>query len=143
MDSLPEAFLGVARSFKLPSSLEIELAALKQTIMSSEEILNYESVRSGEVQVMTLHKSKGLEFDLVVHLDLYDWVFPTREYTGNFNDEVFPDWDQDLNLHYVGITRAKMVCSNYKHSENKLRKYHEEWPCFSVPQTAGHYCAFR
>ncbi|RRW25973.1 UvrD-helicase domain-containing protein [Ectopseudomonas oleovorans] len=110
MDSLPEAFLGVARSFKLPSSLEIELAALKQTIMSSEEILNYESVRSGEVQVMTLHKSKGLEFDLVVHLDLYDWVFPTREYTGNFNDEVFPDWDQDLNLHYVGITRAKKWC---------------------------------
>lgn len=51
-----------------------------------------------------------LEFDLVVHLDLYDWVFPTREYTGNFNDEVFPDWDQDLNLHYVGITRAKKWC---------------------------------
>lgn len=22
----------------------------------------------------------------------------------------FPDWEQDLNLHYVGITRAKQAC---------------------------------
>lgn len=59
---------------------------------------------------MTLHKSKGLEFDMVIHLDLYNWVFPTRQFTGNFNDEVFSDWDQDLNLHYVGITRARKWC---------------------------------
>ncbi|PMH86083.1 hypothetical protein BCU60_10440 [Vibrio cyclitrophicus] len=63
-----------------------------------------------EIQVMTLHKSKGLEFEVVFHLDLYEWVFPYRKYTGNFDEYVFPEWDQDLNLHYVGITRAKQAC---------------------------------
>ncbi len=52
---------------------------------------------------------KGLEFEIVIHLDLYDWVFPYRGYTGNFNEESYLSWDQDLNLHYAGITRAKSV----------------------------------
>jgi DNA helicase-2/ATP-dependent DNA helicase PcrA len=61
---------------------------------------------------MTLHKSKGLEFDLVFHLDLYRWILP------QFNG----DYAQDLNLHYVGITRAKEACilcnSTHRHNSN-------------------------
>jgi DNA helicase-2/ATP-dependent DNA helicase PcrA len=109
-EGLPDAFVKIAESFSFAKENHIEFEALKKTISSPEEILHYEGARSGEVQVMTLHKSKGLEFDLVVHLDLYDWVFPTRTYTGDFNDEVFPDWDQDLNLHFVGVTRARKWC---------------------------------
>jgi DNA helicase-2/ATP-dependent DNA helicase PcrA len=110
LDDLPDAFTEIAQSFKFSTENTTEIEALNKTISSPEEILHYEGVRSGEVQVMTLHKSKGLEFDFVVHLDLYDWVFPTRNYTGNFNEEVFSDWDQDLNLHFVGITRARKWC---------------------------------
>ena len=36
-------------------------------------------------------------------MDLYDWTFTRRE----SNEE---EWKQTLNLHYVGITRAKQVC---------------------------------
>ncbi|HCF3403496.1 ATP-dependent helicase [Pseudomonas aeruginosa] len=107
---LPDAFLNIAQSFNFNKENQVEVEALEKTLSSSEEILHYESAHPGEVQVMTLHKSKGLEFDFVVHLDLYDWVFPTRKYTGNFNDEVFPDWDQELNLHFVGVTRARKWC---------------------------------
>lgn len=107
---LPDAFLNIAQSFNFDKENQVEVEALEKTLSSSEEILHYESAHPGEVQVMTLHKSKGLEFDFVVHLDLYDWVFPTRKYTGNFNDEVFPDWDQELNLHFVGVTRARKWC---------------------------------
>jgi len=53
-----------------------------------------------EIQIMTLHKSKGLEFDIVFHLNLYEYILP--QYNG--------DYSQDLNLHYVGITRAKKAC---------------------------------
>ncbi|MEJ2795265.1 ATP-dependent helicase [Iodobacter sp. LRB] len=63
------------------------------------------------VQVMTLHKAKGLEFDLVFHADLYDHVIPKRIYPpGPYGQVVFDNEIQCLNLHYVGITRAVKAC---------------------------------
>ncbi|MOA53250.1 DNA-dependent helicase II [compost metagenome] len=60
---------------------------------------------------MTLHKAKGLEFDLVFHGDLYDHVIPTRSYpTGSYGQVIFENEAQCLNLHYVGITRAIEAC---------------------------------
>lgn len=62
-----------------------------------------------EIQLLTLHKAKGKEFDIVFHLNLYQWILP--QYKG--------DYEQDRNLHYVGITRAKECCvlcwSTYRH----------------------------
>ncbi len=85
-------------------------AALNDVVSSAEALNQYTPGNDSEIQIMTLHKSKGLEFEIVLHLDLYDWVFPYREYTGNYDEEVYPSWEQDLNLHYVGITRAKTAC---------------------------------
>lgn len=63
------------------------------------------------IQIMTLHKAKGLEFDLVFHADLYDHVIPTRMYPpGTYGQVIFQDEIQCLNLHYVGITRAIKAC---------------------------------
>jgi superfamily I DNA/RNA helicase len=56
--------------------------------------------RPNEVQLMTLHKAKGMEFEIVFHLNLLKWILP--QYQG--------DRTQDLHLHYVGITRAKKCC---------------------------------
>jgi superfamily I DNA/RNA helicase len=56
---------------------------------------------SGPVKLLTIHKSKGLEFDHVFFLD--------NELLGN--DE------QETNLRYVGITRAKKTLS-YIDSDN-------------------------
>ena len=40
----------------------------------------------------------------------------------NFKAPLYPNWEQDLNLHYVGITRAKKVCilirSEKRHKSN-------------------------
>jgi DNA helicase-2/ATP-dependent DNA helicase PcrA len=89
---------------------KIEKNALEK-ILDDEFILKqYKPINQNEVQVMTLHKSKGLEFDVVFHLDLYDWVFPKRKFTEGCYDEVFSNWEQELNLHFVGITRAKKYC---------------------------------
>lgn len=89
---------------------KIEENALRGTLGDEIIVKQYKPIDQNEVQVMTLHKSKGLEFDVVFHLDLYDWVFPRRIYTGDFNEEKFDNWEQELNLHFVGITRAKEHC---------------------------------
>lgn len=59
---------------------------------------------------MTIHKSKGLEFELVYHLDLYDWIHPKRKFVRGCFDVIYDNWEQELNLHFVGITRAKNYC---------------------------------
>ena len=72
---------------------------------------SYKPLNDNEVNLMTLHKSKGLEFDLVFHLNLHEWVIPSKNIiNGDFNNCYYPSWQQDLDLHYVGITRAKKAC---------------------------------
>jgi DNA helicase II / ATP-dependent DNA helicase PcrA len=87
-----------------------EISALRDVISNPDMIAQYSPSSKEEVQIMTLHKSKGLEFEIVFHLDMYEWIFPYRQYTSDFNKPVYPTWDQELNLHYVGITRAKTAC---------------------------------
>jgi len=71
----------------------------------------FHSPSRDDVQIMTLHKAKGLEFDLVFHADLYDHVIPTRLYPpGTFGQVIFENETQCLNLHYVGVTRAIRAC---------------------------------
>jgi len=95
-----------------PQSPEGDSLILLEEILSDKSLLNaFLPVADHEVQIMTLHKSKGLEFDLVIHLDLNEWVLPRKEATnGDWNNPRFPSWTQDINLHYVGITRAKKAC---------------------------------
>lgn len=107
---LEETILGISEELLGRDVSSRDITALNDVVNSTEALNQYTPSNDTEVQVMTLHKSKGLEFEIVFHLDLYDWVFPYREYTGDFNYEVYPSWDQDLNLHYVGITRAKTAC---------------------------------
>ena len=82
-------------------------SALSEILVTPRMQNNYLDVRSDEVQIMTLHKSKGLEFDFVFHLDLYDWILPKRVFIEGSYDVVFENEQQCINLHYVGITRAR------------------------------------
>ncbi|MEQ4641628.1 ATP-dependent helicase [Providencia rettgeri] len=82
-------------------------SALSEILVTPRMQNNYLDVRSDEVQIMTLHKSKGLEFDFVFHLDLYDWILPKRVFIEGNYDVVFENEQQCINLHYVGITRAR------------------------------------
>ncbi|MFS0616033.1 UvrD-helicase domain-containing protein [Lederbergia ruris] len=75
-------------------------ALLKEVIGNNDYINSYLPAKKDEIQIMTIHKSKGLEFDVVFHLDLYNYILPNP-----YNK----DKTQDINLHYVGITRAKQA----------------------------------
>lgn len=82
---------------------ENAIVNLKSVVSDEEMLSNYFPAADNEINIMTLHKSKGLEFNIVFHMDMYKWVVP-NEYG---NDE---EKQQDLNLHYVGVTRAIDVC---------------------------------
>lgn len=83
-----------------------------EEILASVELLNkYNFQEDNELQIMTLHKSKGLEFEIVIHLDLYEWILPYQKIIDNdWDNPIYPDLEQNLNLHYVGVTRAKSAC---------------------------------
>jgi hypothetical protein len=84
---------------------------LRQVLQDEHSLNSYKPTSSNEVQIMTLHKSKGLEFEVVFHLNMSEWELPAKRIENNdFNNPIYTHWEQDLNLHYVGITRAKKEC---------------------------------
>jgi DNA helicase-2/ATP-dependent DNA helicase PcrA len=111
------------------SILQTEISAFDKTLIESiclddKALKHYQLMDENEVQVMTLHKSKGLEFEIVFHLDLYDWVHPKRKFVEGCYDVVYDDWQQELNLHFVGITRASEYCMLVS-STNRINSKHE------------------
>ena len=82
---------------------KVALNNLHSVISDPHQLKNYVPARENELNIMTLHKSKGLEFNIVFHMDMYKWIIPNE-----FGDE--SSVQQDLNLHYVGLTRAKDAC---------------------------------
>jgi len=83
------------------------------SVLNDQNLLNtYRPLSEKEVVLMTLHKSKGLEFDVVFHLNMNEWELPGKKpgANGDFNHPEYVNYEQDLDLHYVGITRARKVC---------------------------------
>lgn len=89
-----------ARVLSGSESRENTRRALLSVLDSQVHMASLIPARAGEIQVMTIHKAKGLEFDLVFHMDLHKWILPNP----------YGDVAEDLNLHYVAITRARKAC---------------------------------
>lgn len=105
-DDVKEKFEIIASVLMPLKTTDVSLSLLEQVL--SRELNIYSSNNSDEIQILTLHKSKGLEFDIVFHLDLYEWILPAKTIVDSMPQ--FRSYEQDLNLHYVGITRAKKAC---------------------------------
>lgn len=57
-----------------------DINLLKEVVFDSKQLDSYRSEDSNEINLMTLHKSKGLEFDAVIHADLYEWGLPSKRW---------------------------------------------------------------
>ncbi|MCK8123420.1 ATP-dependent helicase [Pseudoalteromonas sp. 2CM39R] len=103
----------------------------------------FKPIALDEVQLMTLHKSKGLEFKIVFHLDMEEWSFPHRIPGDNWDDVNYPSLAEDTNLHYVGITRAELCCILIRTSlrRNAQGNYGNSRPSYflGLPQLEGLY----
>ncbi|CDT79450.1 UvrD/REP helicase [Vibrio coralliirubri] len=117
--------------------------ALRLKFNEPSFIKQFTPIAKNEVQVMTLHKSKGLEFKYVFHLDLEQWSFPYMEKGDNWDDLRYPSLMQDTNLHYVGITRAEDHCylirAEYRQNVSGKDSKSRESYFWSLPHLAGLY----
>lgn len=66
----------------------------------------FKPAQPGEINILTYHKAKGLEFDVVFCLETYQFIMPPYK----DHEESFDAYGQSLAMHYVGITRAKKAC---------------------------------
>ena len=111
-----ELFVKIARVI-YPKAENVQTISLLKSTLGPEKYINaYSPAQENEIQLMTIHKSKGLEFDIVFHLDLYEYIFP-KKYDGKYSD-----YKQDLNSHYVALTRAKtcnILCSSTIRTDSK------------------------
>ena len=95
---------------KIDSNINIENFILATKSISDNEhyIKLYQPTNPNDLQVMTIHKAKGLEFKVVIHIGMEAWVFPSKtKINGNWENA---DIVADKCLHYVAITRAEKLC---------------------------------
>jgi DNA helicase-2/ATP-dependent DNA helicase PcrA len=111
-DEFPPLFRNVAEII-LPKYQEGSSLNHLRTVLEDEKLTGtYKPLKENEVVIMTLHKAKGLEFDIVYHLNMNEWELPVKQpRDGDWNDLYCPQYDQDLNLHFVGVTRARKLCA--------------------------------
>ena len=76
-----------------------------------EEIKNHININNNSekkiIQLMTIHSSKGLEFDHVIILDMIDGQFPSQNSLEEKSCGNIDYYEEEVRLFYVGITRAK------------------------------------
>lgn len=82
----------------------------------------FRPAQPGEINLLTYHKAKGLEFDAVFCLDTYEFIMPPYK----AEEEEYDALSQYLAMHYVGITRARKVCyfplGTKRHNAKDLEK---------------------
>ena len=76
-----------------------------EDLVSDQESLvsSYSPVDQNQVNLLTYHKAKGLEFDVVFCLETYKYIMPPYNSTKAEEEE-------SLAIHYVGVTRARKAC---------------------------------
>ncbi|MEK4604385.1 ATP-dependent helicase [Bacillus sp. FSL L8-0099] len=95
---------------------------LERILVNEEKLKSFKPATENEVSIMTLHKSKGLEFKCVFLLDLYRWILPPE---GNWVSQ--EEYTQALNLHYVGVTRAIEACYIMQGTERYRARQKDFW----------------
>ena len=115
--SVEDKFISLAKLIYPKGDNEAARALLHSVLTDAGMLQSYVPAADHEINIMTLHKSKGLEFNIVFHMDMYKYI-------------ISDDWGdadeiaQMLNLHYVGVTRSIDVCyimngtSRYRRKNN-------------------------
>ena len=108
-DVFPDLFKQVA-DIILPKYQEGSSLNHLKTVLGSEKLTEtYKPLKENEVVIMTLHKAKGLEFDIVYHLNMNEYEMSFRQFDNGV--AIYPNEKQELDLHYVGVTRARKLCT--------------------------------
>ena len=88
--------------------------------------LDNKNIEEEKLTLMTLHSSKGLEFDNVYIIGLNENVFPSYQAIETTDES---DIEEERRLFYVGVTRAK---KNLVLSSSKVRMINGQYKNFAV-----------
>lgn len=83
-----------------PRDLLNRLAQLQQIIQSH-------GTSSAPFILSTIHSSKGLEYDQVYLLDVFDGILPAKAFPDRNSEEEVREYEEARRLYYVAMTRAK------------------------------------
>jgi len=136
----------VAQNFNDLGSFLENLSLVEQDT-KKRGYLTPEAVIDGDVEdaviLMTLHASKGLEFDQVMIVGLEEGIFP---HSRSLNSK--PDLEEERRLCYVGMTRAKK-CLHLTYtqtrlyfgtrSENLVSRFVDELPAHVVDEESASF----
>lgn len=70
-------------------------------------IQNHTNSNSNRFLLSTIHSSKGLEYDRVFLLDIFDGTLPSKAIPDASSQEEIKQYEEDRRLYYVAMTRAK------------------------------------
>lgn len=98
--------------YELLTILSVAESSIKNFIIRLGElhkIFSYgKSIGSSGIILSTAHSSKGLEYDTVYLMDIYDGVFPSVDMSQiNESKETMEKYQEERRLFYVAMTRAK------------------------------------
>ena len=74
---------------------------------SIEAIISAHTNSKSNITLSTAHSSKGLEFDVVIVIDLFEGVFPSVSALSSLESESASLVEEEARLFYVAITRAR------------------------------------
>lgn len=89
---------------------EVSPLGLLRRLDELESLIRSDSpVSEPRITLSTIHSSKGLEYDTVYIMDVYDGLFPENvaDNPRFFDEEDLRIYQEERRLFYVGVTRAK------------------------------------
>jgi len=91
----------LARREKTPADLLRRLDELR------ELVLRHENSPENKLSLSTIHSSKGLEYERVYLMDMFDGILPSKKRAECKDEEDLRRYEEDRRIFYVGMTRAK------------------------------------
>lgn len=80
-----------------------------------EEKIKEGNKEDANIILSTIHSSKGLEYDNVILIDVIQGILPCIDKPDSKNIEKLDEYEEEVRLFYVGITRAKNVLKIFKY----------------------------
>lgn len=116
---------------KLLASQENNLKAFLDRVAVIENVIKngHETTEANALILSTIHSSKGLEYDHVCLVDVYDGRFPSSKTNPFSHSKDDPSGEQEeRRLFYVGMTRAKNKLTMFSIADKRSTYIEELYP---------------
>lgn len=108
------------------------------SLIEEQQEENQKDKQSGSVTMMTLHSSKGLEFENVFIIGMEEGLMP---HSRSFTD--YKELEEERRLCYVGITRAQeRLWLTFAESRSSMGNYTESMPSRFLTEIPQELCEY-